>query len=432
MRPLMPTLVVLLLLAAGAMAADLHENIAVLNQQMMQLYGQGRFQEAVPLAAEIVSRFETAFGPDDVEVASSLNNLAELYVRLHRYPEAEPLYRRSLAIRQHVLGNDHPDTLKSAARLAKLLQLEKQDADSAPAAAIDHGVKARPAPTAALPPAARAATNANRDIERANQLSEQAARLNKQGRYGEAIIPLAQVPALLERALGPDHPALAVVRGNLAQLLVHEGHDDQAEPLFKQSLTQLEKIHAADDPEVAQAMVALAECYARQGRYTESELLFKRALPILEKAFGANHAEVKRALAGLTDVYRGEGRVGINDAFIKDRLALHKVGGTEPAAIAPDSGHPEQIRQLEEQLFQLNASGQFTLALPVALRLQSIVEQSYGADSLAAAVGLDSLVVLYRKLGRAKEAEALALKSQVIRDEARAADSAAPAVRSPP
>ena len=44
----------------------------------------------------------------------SLNNLAELYRNQGRYAEAEPLYKRSLAIREKALGPDHPDVAHSA------------------------------------------------------------------------------------------------------------------------------------------------------------------------------------------------------------------------------------------------------------------------------------------------------------------------------
>ena len=39
----------------------------------------------------------------------SLNNLAGLYDDQGRYAEAEPLYKRALAIREKALGPDHPD-----------------------------------------------------------------------------------------------------------------------------------------------------------------------------------------------------------------------------------------------------------------------------------------------------------------------------------
>ena len=39
----------------------------------------------------------------------ALNNLAYLYQDLGRYADAEPLYRRSLAINEKALGPEHPD-----------------------------------------------------------------------------------------------------------------------------------------------------------------------------------------------------------------------------------------------------------------------------------------------------------------------------------
>ena len=41
-------------------------------------------------------------------MAKSLNGLALLYVGMGRYVEAEPLYRRSLAIREKQLGATTP------------------------------------------------------------------------------------------------------------------------------------------------------------------------------------------------------------------------------------------------------------------------------------------------------------------------------------
>ena len=53
-------------------------------------------------------------------MALSLNNLAALYVAQGRYAEAEPLYKRSLAIQEKALGPDHPDVGTSLNNLAGL------------------------------------------------------------------------------------------------------------------------------------------------------------------------------------------------------------------------------------------------------------------------------------------------------------------------
>ena len=55
-------------------------------------------------------------------VALSLNNLAELYRAMGRYAEAEPLYRRSLEVREKRLGPDHPHVATSLNDLASLYE----------------------------------------------------------------------------------------------------------------------------------------------------------------------------------------------------------------------------------------------------------------------------------------------------------------------
>ena len=47
-------------------------------------------------------------------MATSLNNLAGLYHAQGKYGEAEPLYKRSLAIREKILGPEHPSCSQQA------------------------------------------------------------------------------------------------------------------------------------------------------------------------------------------------------------------------------------------------------------------------------------------------------------------------------
>ena len=63
---------------------------------------------------------EKAFGRDHPSVAGSLNNLAGLYRTQGQYAQAEPLYKRSLAILEKALGPDHPSVAMSLENMAAL------------------------------------------------------------------------------------------------------------------------------------------------------------------------------------------------------------------------------------------------------------------------------------------------------------------------
>ena len=69
---------------------------------------QGRYAEAEPLYRRSLTIREAKLGPDHPDVATSLNNLAGLYRAQGRYAEAEPLYRRSLTIREASSGPTTP------------------------------------------------------------------------------------------------------------------------------------------------------------------------------------------------------------------------------------------------------------------------------------------------------------------------------------
>ena len=70
----------------------------------------------------MVELCERHFGPDHVETARALTNLARVAVIRREMDEAEPLLRRALAIQERALGVDHPDTARTLAVLGGYLQ----------------------------------------------------------------------------------------------------------------------------------------------------------------------------------------------------------------------------------------------------------------------------------------------------------------------
>ncbi len=93
-----------------------------LSKEAVSLYHQGKYAEAQAVAEEALRVAEATFGPEDPNVATSLNNLAFLYQGQGKYAEAEPLYKRSLAIMEKALGPEHPDVATSLENYAALLR----------------------------------------------------------------------------------------------------------------------------------------------------------------------------------------------------------------------------------------------------------------------------------------------------------------------
>jgi len=111
----------------------------------------------------------------------------------------------------------------------------------------------------------------------------------KMGRYDEAEPLFRRALAIDEKALGPNHPNVAIRLNNLANLLADQGNYRDAEPLYRRALAIREKSLGPNHPDVANTLNNLAVLLGNKSRYDEAEPLYRRAIAIDEKALGPNH-----------------------------------------------------------------------------------------------------------------------------------------------
>ena len=93
-----------------------------LNEKAIELYKQGKYDEAVPLLEKSLKIRQQVLGAEHPDVATSLNNLALLYKSQGRYTEAEPLYIQALDMRKKLLGAEHPYIATSITNLPALYE----------------------------------------------------------------------------------------------------------------------------------------------------------------------------------------------------------------------------------------------------------------------------------------------------------------------
>jgi tetratricopeptide (TPR) repeat protein len=95
-----------------------------LNNLAALLSDTNRLAEAEPLYRRALAIDEKSFGPEHPNVARDLNNLAELLRDTNRLAEAEPLYRqvlRILAVFGYRTGHEHPHSRTAINNYADLL-----------------------------------------------------------------------------------------------------------------------------------------------------------------------------------------------------------------------------------------------------------------------------------------------------------------------
>jgi tetratricopeptide (TPR) repeat protein len=233
----------------------------LLNHAGYYLDERAEYAQAEPLYRRALAIDEKALGPEHSSTAGSLNNLAELYRAQGRNQEAEPLHWRALAIREKALGPEHPDTAQSLNNLASLLQ--------------------------------------------------------DQSKYKDAELLYRRSLAIVEKALGPDDSMTATCLNNLADFYRAQGRNQEAEPLLRRALAIREKALGPEHPKTATSLNNLAVFLDNQGKPAEAEPLFLRALAIREKALGPAHPQTALVRDNLILFYREQGRNAEADALAK-------------------------------------------------------------------------------------------------------------------
>ena len=286
---LVQIVMVIAIVANGSVRAQTTDDLGALNARVMNLYSQGKYNEATEVAKLSLALAEKKLGPDHTDVGRALNSLALLYFAGGKYAEAEPLVKRSLGIRERTLGPNHPDVGQSLNNLAELYRLQQRHAD------------AEPLYQRALTIRENALGTNHPDV--GTVLNNLASLHYAQGRYAEAEPLYKRALTIRDRALGAEHPATGNTANNLAEVYVALGRYAEAEPLHKRSLALREKALGADHPDIAQSLNNIATLHYNQGRFAEAEPLYQRALAIFEKTLGFDHPNVGTMLNNLAGVY---------------------------------------------------------------------------------------------------------------------------------
>jgi len=363
---------------------------AIANGTLGNLYqAQGRYAEAEEIYKRALAVTEKALGPEHEQVGIALHNLATLYDKLGRYAEAERGFRRSLALSEKALGPDASAVSDTLYTLGMLYRAQGRHADAESALkrsltitekihGLEHGYVAQ-------------------------VLSELSELYRAQGRFVEAEAVMKRALAVGENALGRDHPEVGTYLNHLANLYQSQGQYAQAEPLYKRSLAIREKALGADHTAVAESLNNLAEIYRAEGRYSEAESPYRRALDIMEKAVGPGHPNVAAVLSNLAGLYQKQRRYAKAEPAYKRSLAiLEKALG---------QGHPSVALLLNNLGDCIYEQGRYGEAEPFFKRSLAITEKAFGSDHPDVGSILNNLAGLYQKRRQYADANGLYKRS---------------------
>jgi tetratricopeptide (TPR) repeat protein len=359
----------------------------------------GRFPWQSRIEIELLAAIEAERGrgagsdalASALPLARDLAMLGELYARQGRPRQAHECLEESIALRQRLLGDAHPDTRASRAVLAGLLREtgKLNDARSMYQALVDDCTRAAGAehPETLAARSALAGTLAQLgEFARAVDLHEsitrvcekhygpghmatldslagQAETLTRQGELSRARMVYERVLERRQRLLGSEHADTLRCTQQLAALLCELGDLANARKLQETVVRAHERHAGPDAPATLQAREALAEILAAQGDLDAVRSMQEALARARERRFGSEHPDTLSTQLRLASTLGQQG-----DLEAARRLQQHvvtlqeRIRGVDDletlrskkmlAATLSSQGHNVAARKLEESVQQ--------------------------------------------------------------------------------
>ncbi len=321
--------------------------------------GQGDYEEARPWFEQCLSITRDRLGEKHLDVADSLNNLAELYLYQGRYQEAEPLYLEALEMRKQLLGPQHPSVATSFNNLALLYQYQGKYQ------------QAEPLYLQALEMRKQLLGQEHPDV--ATSFNNLAELYLYQGKYQQAEPLCLQALEMRKQLLGEKHPDVATSLNNLAELYLYQGNYKQAEPLYLQALEMRKQLLGEEEhPDVANSLNNLAGLYLYQGKYQQAEPLCLQALEMTKQLLGQQHPDVATSLNNLGLLYCSQGKYQQAEPLYLQALEMRqKLLGEQ---------HPDVAKSLNNLALLYSSQGKYQQARPLYRQALDILERKLGTN----------------------------------------------------
>ncbi len=364
--------------SAAAYQKCLHfrpDDVMALNNAAVSYYRGGDYASAEPLYIRALSLFEKSPG-SELQVAVELDNLGAMLTAKGDFPGAEKRYARALEIENATLGSENPTFAGTLANLGLLHQDERN---------YDGAKKLLRRALAIMEKANKTADGP--DIR--PMLTKFGGLLWAKGDYSEAEAVLRRALAISKKTFGPDDPAVAYDRNNLACVLQAKGDYPGAQNEFLATLEIREAALGSDSADVAITLNNLGSLMSAEGELAEAGVFYRAALAFYDEPPGPRPAPVVAAafLNDLGVLLQAKGFYAGAEPLLLQALAIReKALGPRHAAVA------ESLNNLG---FLLQSKGDDIAAGPLYMKALEIDQRALPPDGPATRIIREHLVSLH-------------------------------------
>jgi tetratricopeptide (TPR) repeat protein len=283
-------------------------------------------------------------GPESIQVAEDINNIATVYINRGDWKRAEEGLRESLAIYRKALGdkaNESEDFAAAINNLAMLLKFERKISEALPLYMESTSITRKIfGPT--HPHLASSLNNLGmlymevKNYPEAERLLQEALSIDRKALGDSRAVAITlsnlgslsfergqlslsenyhrQALAVAEKQYGENNPELADFYQRLGNTLTKEKKLPEAESTLRKALSLRLLQFAPDHFRVAMTNSVLGACLADQRKFKEAELLLVKSYSIIRKHFG-NAGETGEAGLRLISLYENRGETDKADAI---------------------------------------------------------------------------------------------------------------------
>ncbi|MFN9292886.1 MAG: tetratricopeptide repeat protein, partial [Planctomyces sp.] len=270
----------------------------------------------------------------EAQQLTRLSNLADVYVDIAAWSEAESLREEILRLETARLGEQHWQVIDARLAVGHVRLL------------------------------ATLTDEQRREVKLGEHLNSEVLKKYAAGALSAAIPDAERICEIRKTILGDRHPDYATSLDNLGSLYLSMSDASKAEPLHVQALEIRKAVLGDRHPDYASSLNKLAGLYESMGVPGKAEPLYLQALEIRKAVLGERHPDYARGLNNLAGLYKSLG-----DALKAERLFVQAL---EIRKSVLGDHHPDYAASLNN-LAELYASmGDYAKAEPLHVQALEI------------------------------------------------------------
>lgn len=273
--------------------------------------------------------------------ARLLQSLASTQRELGLLSAAVQPQEEALAIRQGLLGHEHPDTLSSLNHMGDLLR--------------------------------------------------------RRGKLAEAETLFRELLETCRGALGPEHPGTLSTLANVGAVLRDLGKLEEAEQFLLQALETQRRVLGRSHVETLTSQHNFGIVLLARGKLPEAEQVFRETLDLRRAALGADHHQTVATMNELSVTLQNAGKLAEAEIICRDAIDIRR------RTLGDD--HPDTITSLENMGFVLQAMNRLADAEPYHREALEKSRRILGNDHIDTLTSINNMATLLNSEGKSAEAE---------------------------